>query len=197
MSARVIDAMAECPKVAPQIHLPVQSGSDPVLARMARDYTVETYEALVGRLRARIPGLALSTDVIVGFPGESEDDFLATERLLRRIRYDSAFLFKYSSREGTRAAKWEDDVPEVEKSRRLERLIALQEDISAGCNRALLGSVVEVLVEGAARRPPGWVMGKSPQFKTVVLPGPVPAGTFVRVRVFTTTSHTLTGELAV
>src|SRR5262245_1407575 len=196
MTDAVIDAMATCPKVSPQLHLPVQSGSDAVLVRMARDYTAEAYLALVDRLRERVPGLALSTDVIVGFPGESESDFLATEALMRRVRYDSAFLFKYSRREGTRAAKWEDDIPEAEKSRRLEHLIALQEEVSAACNRELLGTVVEVLIEGAARRPPGWVMGKSPQFKTVVLPGPAPVGALVPVRVTAATSHTLTGEPA-
>ena len=99
--------------------------------------TSRAYEALVARLRARVPGLALSTDVIVGFPGEDEDDFAATEALVRRVRYDSAFLFKYSPREGTRAFRWDDTVPEAEKARRLERLIALQETISAEINRAL------------------------------------------------------------
>ncbi|HTD27592.1 MAG TPA: tRNA (N6-isopentenyl adenosine(37)-C2)-methylthiotransferase MiaB, partial [Candidatus Elarobacter sp.] len=96
MSPRVIEAMAECPPVAPQLHLPVQSGSDRVLDRMGREYTAAGYEDLVARLRARVPGLALSTDVIVGFPGEDEDDFASTEALVRRVRYDSAFLFKYS-----------------------------------------------------------------------------------------------------
>src|SRR5262249_34370249 len=103
MSEAVIDAMAQCPAVAPQLHLPVQCGSDRVLARMARDYTVAGYEALVRRLRERVPGIALSTDVIVGFPGEDEDDFAATESLLHRVGYDSAFLFRYSARERTPA----------------------------------------------------------------------------------------------
>jgi tRNA-2-methylthio-N6-dimethylallyladenosine synthase len=176
------------------MHLPVQSGSDRVLARMARDYDVPAYEALVARLRERVPGLALSTDVIVGFPDEDEEDFAATEALLRRVRYDSAFLFKYSPREGTRAFRWEDSVPEAEKARRLERLIALQETISAEINRTLLGAEVEVLVEGPARRPAGWVSGKSPQMKTVVFPGPAAPGDLVRVRVESTTSHTLLGR---
>jgi len=191
MSDRVIAAMAECPQVAPQVHLPVQSGSDRVLERMARDYTVASYERLVGRLRAAVPDVALSTDVIVGFPDESEDEFAATEALLRRVRYDSAFLFKYSPRAGTRAFKWSDSVPEAEKGRRLERLIAVQEAISAERNRALVGSEVEVLVEGPARRPEGWVTGKTPQFKTTVLPGPADRGDVVRVRVEGTSSHTL------
>jgi tRNA-2-methylthio-N6-dimethylallyladenosine synthase len=193
MSDAVIDAMAECRTVMPQIHLPVQSGSDRVLARMAREYTAARYEALVDRLRERVPGIALSTDVIVGFPGEDDDDFAATEALLRRVRYDAAFLFRYSSRDGTRAARWPDDVPDAHKARRLERLIALQETISAERNRALLGADVEVLVEGPARRPEGWSSGKTPHMKTVVFPGPTAPGTLVRVRVGAATSHTLTG----
>ncbi len=194
MTEAVIDAMAECPAVMPQLHLPVQSGSDRVLARMARDYTLADYEALVARLRRRVPGLALSTDVIVGFPGEDADDFAATESLLRRMRYDSAFLFRYSARAGTRAARWDDDVPDAEKGRRLERLIALQETIAAGRNRELVGADVEVLVEGPARRPEGWVSGKTPQMKTVVFPGPAAPGALATVRVERATSHTLTGR---
>jgi tRNA-2-methylthio-N6-dimethylallyladenosine synthase len=193
MSDAAIDAMAECPSVMPQIHLPVQSGSDRVLARMAREYTAARYEALVDRLRQRVPGIALSTDVIVGFPGEDDDDFAATEALLRRVRYDAAFLFRYSSRDGTRAARWPDDVPDADKARRLERLIALQETISAERNRALVGADVEVLVEGPARRPEGWSSGKTPHMKTVVFPGPAAPGTLVSVRVGAATSHTLTG----
>jgi tRNA-2-methylthio-N6-dimethylallyladenosine synthase len=196
MSERVIAAMGECPAIAPQLHLPVQAGSDRVLARMARDYTVARYERLVARLRERVPGIALSTDVIVGFPGESEDDFAATEALLRRLRYDSAFLFKYSAREGTRAWKWGDTVPEDEKGRRLQRLVVLQEGISAEINRALVGADVEVLVEGPARRTPGWLAGKTPQMKTVVFPGDAGVGEVVRVRVEATTSHTLSGHPA-
>jgi tRNA-2-methylthio-N6-dimethylallyladenosine synthase len=178
----------------PQLHLPVQSGSDGVLERMARDYTVAGYERLVERLRARIPGLALSTDVIVGFPGETGDDFRATEALMERIGYDSAFLFKYSPRDGTRAFKWADDVAEDEKARRLERLIALQERVSAERNRAQVGCDLEVLVEGPAKRPEGWITGKSRDFRTVVLPGPAAPGELVRVRVEAATSHTLTGR---
>jgi len=197
MNDAVIDAIADCPAVMPQLHLPVQSGSDRVLARMARDYTVASYEALVERLRERVPGIALSTDVIVGFPGEDDADFMATESLLRRVRYDSAFLFRYSAREGTRAARWEDDVDDLEKGRRLERLIAVQETISAERNQALVGSDVEVLVEGPARRPDGWMSGKTPQMKTAVFPGPAVPGSLVRVEVQAATSHTLSGRPAV
>jgi tRNA-2-methylthio-N6-dimethylallyladenosine synthase len=194
MSDRLLDAMAECEAVCPQLHLPVQSGSDRVLAAMGREYTVAAYEALVARLRARIPGIALSTDVIVGFPGEEDDDFAATEALVGRIRYDSAFLFKYSRREGTRAYREGDTVSEAEKARRLERLIALQERVSAERNQRLVGSVVEVLIEGPARRGEGLMAGKTPHLKTVVFPGRASVGKVVRVRVESATSHTLLGR---
>jgi tRNA-2-methylthio-N6-dimethylallyladenosine synthase len=180
--------------VMPQMHLPVQSGSDAVLARMARDYTVADYERLVETLRTRVPGIALSTDVIVGFPGETGDDFAATEALMMRTGYDAAFLFKYSPREGTRSFKWTDDVPDAEKARRLERLIALQERTSADRNRAQIGRAVEVLVEGPAKRPDGWMTGKSRDFRTVVFPGPAAAGDLVPVVVEAATSHTLSGR---
>jgi tRNA-2-methylthio-N6-dimethylallyladenosine synthase len=193
MHAAVIDAMAECPAIAPQLHLPVQSGSDRVLERMARDYTVTHYEDLVARLRHRIPGLALSTDVIVGFPGETESDFDATVDLMRRVRYDSAFLFKYSRRDGTRAAKWDETVAEDEKSRRLTEVITLQETIAGDINRRLVGETVTVLVEGPARRHEGWTMGKTPQMKTCGFPGPASPGALVDVRVESTTAHSLRG----
>jgi tRNA-2-methylthio-N6-dimethylallyladenosine synthase len=195
MTDRLIEAMAESPTIAPQLHLPVQSGSDRVLARMARGYTVAEYEDLVARLRARVPGIALSTDVIVGFPGEDADDFARTEALVRRVRYDSAFLFKYSPREGTRAFRWDDDVPEDEKSARLRRLVELQEHVSAEINRALVGSIVEVLVEGPARRTAGWMAGKTPDLKTAVFPGPARPGDVVPVRVEAASSHTLSGRV--
>jgi tRNA-2-methylthio-N6-dimethylallyladenosine synthase len=194
MNERAIDAMAECDTICPQLHLPVQAGSDRVLAAMGREYTVAEYEALVARLRARIPDIALSTDVIVGFPGEDAQDFTATEALLGRVRYDSAFLFKYSRRAGTRAHRLGDTVPEHEKARRLERLIALQETVSAEVNQRLVGSEVEALVEGPARRGEGWMAGKTPHMKTVVFPGPATAGDLTRVRVESATSHTLVGR---
>jgi tRNA-2-methylthio-N6-dimethylallyladenosine synthase len=194
MSERVIDAMAACDAVCPQLHLPVQAGSDRVLAAMGREYTVAEYEALVARLRERLPGIALSTDAIVGFPGEEDDDFAATEALVGRIRYDSAFLFKYSRREGTRAHRLGDTVSEEEKTRRLGRLIALQEAVSAEVNRRLVGSDVEALVEGPARRGEGWMAGKTRHMKTVVFPGPATVGELAHVRVESATSHTLVGR---
>jgi tRNA-2-methylthio-N6-dimethylallyladenosine synthase len=195
MTDSAIDAMATCAKVAPQLHLPVQSGSTRVLERMARGYSVADYLRLVERLRAAVPDLALTTDIIVGFPGETEADFAATLALLRTVRFDGAFMFKYSRREHTRAAKWEETVSETEKGRRLQEVIALQEQIAAERNAALVGRDVEVLVEGPARRRAGWLAGKTPQFKTAVFPDSgTPPGTLVPVRVRETTAHTLIGE---
>ncbi len=194
MSERVIDAMATCPKVCPQLHLPVQSGSDHVLEKMERGYTVAQYLDLVDRLRGAIPGIALTTDIIVGFPGEEDGDFLATCELMRTVGYDSAFMFKYSARSGTKAFKWPEKVSEAEKAQRLQAIIALQEVRSAAINRALIGTTAEVLVEGPARRREGWMAGKTPQFKTAVFAANGhAAGDLVRVRITDTTAHTLVG----
>jgi tRNA-2-methylthio-N6-dimethylallyladenosine synthase len=194
MSERVIAAMATV-KVAPYLHLPLQAASNRVLERMERGYTVEQYAALVERLRAAIPGLALSTDIIVGFPGEDEADFRATYDFMADVCYDSAFMFKYSAREGTKAYRWEETLSEEEKGRRLQEIITLQERISGEINRQSIGQTVEVLVEGPAKRQEGWLAGKSGQFKTVVFPGHgVQAGDLVSVRVVSATAHTLVGQ---
>jgi tRNA-2-methylthio-N6-dimethylallyladenosine synthase len=196
MTDRVIAAMASCRKVCPQVHLPVQSGSDRVLEKMERGYTVGGYLDLVERLRRAIPGIALSTDVIVGFPGEEEGDFLATHDLMRHVRYDSAFMFKYSARSGTRSYKWPETVSEAEKARRLQAIIALQEEQSAGINRALIGTDTEVLVEGPARRRTGWMAGKTPQFKTAVFPDSgVRVGDIIPTHITDSTAHTLVGRV--
>ena len=195
MSERVIGVMATCAKVAPYLHLPLQAASNRVLERMERGYTVEQYAALVERLRAALPGLALSTDIIVGFPGEDESDFRATYDFVAEIRYDSAFMFKYSAREGTKAYKWGETLSEAEKGERLQHIIALQEHISGEINDRTVGQTVEVLVEGPAKRQEGWLAGKNGQFKTVVFPGNgAQPGDLVPVRVISATAHTLIGQ---
>lgn len=198
MSQRVIDAMASEPKVQPYLHLPVQSGSDRMLAAMERGYTTEEYLDLVARLRAAIPHLALSTDIIVGFHGEEDDDFRATVELMRTVGYDSAFTFKYSVREHTRAHRLGDTVSEAEKARRLNEVIALQEGISLERNRAIAGREFPVLVEGPARRGTGMLAGKTPQFKTAVFPARdgIAPGATVNVRVESATAHSLVCALA-
>jgi tRNA-2-methylthio-N6-dimethylallyladenosine synthase len=195
MHDNVIEAMATCPKVAPYLHLPLQSASNRVLEKMERGYTIEQYAALVERLRTAVPGLAFSTDIIVGFPDEDEADFRVTYDFMAETRYDSAFMFKYSAREGTKAYKWGETLAEEEKSRRLQEIIALQEQISVNINRQRVGQTVEVLVEGPAKRQNDWLAGKSGQFKTVVFPGNgAQPGDLVSVRVVSATAHTLIGE---
>lgn len=193
MTPAVIEAMADEPKVQPYLHLPVQSGSDRILAAMGRGYTTDEYLRLIERLRMAIPNLALSTDIIVGFHGEDNEDFAATLRLMRSVAYDSAFMFKYSVREHTRAFKLGDTVTDEEKSRRLSAVIALQESISLERNRALVGSEFPILIEGPARRGAGMLAGKTPQFKTALVPtAPLirPGDTIVG-RVASVTAHSL------
>jgi tRNA-2-methylthio-N6-dimethylallyladenosine synthase len=187
----LIATMRDVPAVAPQLHLPVQSGSDPVLERMARGYTVAAFRDLVARVRDTVPDVALSTDVIVGFPGETLDDYAATHALLEELRFEQAYLYKYSPRTLTRAATWEDSVPDHEKSRRLSEVIALQERIAAECNRQWIGRRVEILVEGPARRPDDHVAGKTPQFVTAIVNGTHAPGTLVTGTVVAATGHTM------
>ncbi len=198
MSQAVIDAMASEPKVQPYLHLPLQSGSDRILAAMDRGYTSTQYLDLVARVRAAIPELAISTDIIVGFHGETENDFGATLELMRAVGYDSAFTFKYSVREHTRAHRLGDTVSEAEKQRRLSEVIALQEESSLARYRALAGRVFPVLIEGPARRGVGMLAGKTPDYKTAIFPARagLTAGDTVAVRVTSATGHTLTCTLA-
>ena len=195
----LIEAMATESKVMPQLHLPIQSGSDRILAAMERGYTVTEYLDLVARVRAAIPGVAISTDIIVGFHGEEDSDFEATTAIMREVGYDSAFMFKYSVREHTRAFRLGDSVSEEDKGRRLIALIALQEEMSLARNRAMIGREFPVLVEGAARRGRGMVSGKTPQFKTAIFAAQrasIAAGDTVNVRVDSATGHSLMCSIA-
>ena len=198
MTDRVIDAMASEPKVQPYLHLPLQSGSDRVLAAMERGYTAAQYLALVDRVRAAIPAIALSTDIIVGFHGEEESDFRATLDLMRTVGYDSAFTFKYSVRDHTRAFRLGDTVSETDKQRRLNEVMSLQETSSLARYRATIGHEFPVLVEGPARRGLAMLAGKTPQYKTTIFPARegLAIGDTIAVRVTSANSHTLTGTLA-
>ena len=193
----MIDAMANSPAVCKHLHLPLQSGSTEVLERMRRTYTAEEYRDLVSKLRERVPDIAITTDVIVGFCGETEEEFQQTYEMMADIRYDSAFMFKYSEREGTLAHKaFPDDVPETVKGERLKRIIELQEKISAEINTATVGDTVAVLVEGESRRDADKYHGKSDGFKTAVFPkADSKVGDVVNVRVDRTTAHTLIGQI--
>ena len=195
-----IDAMATVPQICPGLHLPVQSGSDAQLAAMRRGYTVDQYRSLVGKLRDAVPDLALTTDIIVGFCSETDDDFERTLDLMRELRFDSAFMFRYSERSGTQAARSQaDDVPDAVKAERLKRLIELQEGFSREINQEQVGRRVEVLVEGESKRAgddgqPTYY-GRSPQGKITVFPEPTAANHLVTVAVERTTSHTLFGHV--
>ena len=147
LSDRLIEAMADCPSVCEALHLPVQSGDDAMLRRMGRQYTIEHYEERLARIRDAVPDIAISTDVIVGFCGETEPQFESTLRLLETVRYDQVFAAAYSERPGTPATRLADDVPADVKRRRLNQLLALQEPIGLERNRAWLDRTVEVLVD--------------------------------------------------
>lgn len=190
-----IAAMGECPKLSPYIHLPLQSGSDRLLEAMQRGHDLAEYRRLVDRLRAAVPGLALSTDIIVGYPGETDEDFEATSALMEEIGFDHAFLFKYSAREGTRAFKLEETVAEEEKGRRLERLIAEQQARALRINQGMIGRTTEVLVESTPKKQPDWLAGKNGQFRTVAFePAGAQLGEIATVLVEAATSQTLSGR---
>ncbi|HEX7545067.1 MAG TPA: tRNA (N6-isopentenyl adenosine(37)-C2)-methylthiotransferase MiaB [Candidatus Limnocylindrales bacterium] len=152
LSDRLIEAMAECPSVCEHLHLPIQSGDDRMLQRMGRQYTIEHYLERLARIRSAVPGIAVSTDVIVGFCGETEAQFEATLRVLEDVRYDTVFAASYSPRPGTPALQMADDVPAADKRRRLNELLARQESIGLERNREWLGRDVEVLVEQVTRK---------------------------------------------
>jgi tRNA-2-methylthio-N6-dimethylallyladenosine synthase len=191
----LFQTMAECRAVCEFLHLPVQSGSDRILRAMRRGYTTERYLTQIARLRTVVPRVALSTDIIVGFPGETDADFDATGALMERVRYDSAFIFKYSPRPGTEAAGWADDVPRTVKERRNQALLELQARISRDKLAAQVGEVVEVLIEERNRR--GQLTGKDRRNTTVVLEGPdTLIGELIAVRVGRVTGTTMIGEIA-
>jgi tRNA-2-methylthio-N6-dimethylallyladenosine synthase len=192
----VIAALAECESVCEQVHLPLQSGSKRILKAMRRTYTPERYLTLVERLRHAVPDLALGTDVIVGFPGETEDDFAATLELVEQVRYDSAFTFIYSPRHGTEAAELPDQVPDDVKHERLERLVDVVQRIAGERNAERVGRVEEVLVEGTSRTDPALLRGRTRRNTTVNFAGTAAPGDLVDVLIEGATSTTLRGRAA-
>jgi len=193
----VIEAMAECAAVCEHAHLPLQSGSSRILKTMRRTYDRERYLRLVGKLRAAIPDLALTTDLIVGFPGETESDFRETLDVVREVGFDGAFTFVYSPRAGTEAAAMEDQVPEEVKRDRIERLIDVVQRIAAERNAERVGGVEEVLVEGASRTDSSLLRGRTRRNTTVNFAGTASAGQLADVRIEDATSTTLRGVQAV
>jgi tRNA-2-methylthio-N6-dimethylallyladenosine synthase len=189
----VIEAMADGDRVCEHIHFPLQAGSDAVLRRMRRSYRGARYLGWLERIRAAIPRIAVTTDLIVGFPGETEEDFRDTLRVVEEARFDAAYTFQYSPRAGTEAAGYEEQVPKDVVQERFDRLVELQDRISLSSNRALEGSVVEVLVEGRGRK--GGAQGRTRTNKVVNFAAEVPPGSFRDVRITGGHPHHLTGEL--
>jgi tRNA-2-methylthio-N6-dimethylallyladenosine synthase len=189
----VIDAMAESEKVCEHIHFPLQSGSDRILKAMQRSYRRERYLGWLERIRSAIPGIAVSTDIIVGFPGETEQDFLDTLEVVQRARFDQAYTFQYSPRPGTRAAVMDDQLPKGVVQERFDRLVALQEAIALERMREQVGSTLEILVEGTGRK--GGTQGRTRTNRVVLLSDEVEPGTFVDAQIVAAHPHHLTGEL--
>ncbi|MBN1278233.1 MAG: tRNA (N6-isopentenyl adenosine(37)-C2)-methylthiotransferase MiaB [Chlorobiaceae bacterium] len=196
MSRSLAETIASRTNICNHIHLPVQSGSTRMLGRMNRGHTIEEYRAKIDMIRAMIPGISFSTDIIAGFCGESEDDHRKTLELMRDIRFDSAFMFYYSVRPGTLAAStMQDDVSEEVKKRRLQEIIDIQSALSADLHHEAVGTVVEVLAETESRRSSGQLMGRTETNRVVVFDrGSSSPGDLLMVKITGSTSATLTGE---
>lgn len=197
MSNGVLYSMAMYPNICTHIHLPVQSGSDRMLEKMNRKYTVASYLERISKIREIVPEAAISTDIIAGFCTETEEDHQATLELMRKVRFDSAFMFQYSERPGTKAARhFPDDVPNEVKTRRLNEIIGLQSSISLERNKECVGNTYRVLIEGTSKRDSGSLFGRTSGNKVCVFPaeGHKP-GDYVNIKVESCTSATLLGHI--
>ena len=198
MNDRFVDAVCRLPKVCKAFHVPLQSGSDRILAMMRRSYTAAEYRDRVAAIRRRLPDVAFSTDVIVGFPTETDEDFTRTRELMAEVGFDMAYVFRYSPRTGTRAAeKFPDDVPEDVKHERNQLLLEDLEKFATARNRSLQGRVLEVLVEGVSKRNPDRWAGRCDLNKTcnfAPVPGLAP-GDLAPFRVLRTSANSLFGEI--
>jgi tRNA-2-methylthio-N6-dimethylallyladenosine synthase len=196
LSDKLLYTMAEFPNICKYIHLPVQSGSNRILEMMNRTYTVEHYLDIIQKARKIMPGVSFSTDIIAGFPTETYEDHLATLEVMRAVRYDGAYMFKYSPREGTKAFKMDDDVSEEVKTKRLSEIIDLQQKISYELNQELIGTEETVLVEGDSKKSDKFMAGRTDSNKVVIFPkeGGMKPGDYVKVKINRATSATLFGE---
>jgi tRNA-2-methylthio-N6-dimethylallyladenosine synthase len=197
LSEKLLNTIAGRSNICNYIHLPVQSGSNRILELMNRTYTIEHYLGLIDKARSIIPGVSFSTDIIAGFPGECEEDQLMTLEVIRKVRYDGAFMFKYSPREGTKAFTMNDDVPEEIKTERLNRIIDLQHKISYEINQSQIGTCESVLVEGESRKSENDLSGRTDTNKVVVFrkENNIAPGDYVKVRITRATSATLFGQI--
>ncbi len=197
LSDKLIYAMRDCEKVCEHIHLPVQSGSTRILKLMNRNYTKESYLTLIDKLRDNIADIAITTDIIVGFPGETDEDFNETLDLVKKSDFDSAYTFIYSKRTGTKAALMENQVQDEIKHERLEKLIELQNEISLNKNISLEGSIVDVLVEEISKRDPNKLSGRTRTNKLVHFPGDSSLiGSTKKIKITEPKAYTLLGELS-
>jgi tRNA-2-methylthio-N6-dimethylallyladenosine synthase len=197
-SERLIEAHARIPQLVSHVHLPVQSGSDRVLSAMKRGYTVLEYKSIIRRLRAERPDAAISSDFIVGFPGETDEDFEQTLRLVENIGFHSSFSFMYSPRPGTPAASLPDQVPQASKQARLARLQARLDAQALAISSLMVGSIQRILVEGPAKKNPEELAGRTSNNLMVNFRGPQRlVGQMTDVRITTAMSHSLRGEMPV
>ncbi len=196
LSDRLIETMANGPRMMSHLHLPLQSGSDRILDKMGREYTYGHYRSLVEKLRATAPDISVTTDLIVGFPSETEEEYQMTLKAVEEIQFDSAFMFRYSPREGTKAAQYNDDIPDPEKIERLTGLINLQKEVSLIKNRNEIGKIWSVLIDGFSRRSNAVLKGKTEGNKTILINGDACLiGAIKNIKVTSADSWTLHGEL--
>lgn len=197
LSDKLLYTIAENDNLCNYIHLPVQSGSNRILELMNRTYTIEHYYELIDKARKIIPGVSFSTDIISGFPTETYEDHIATLDVMMKVRYDGAYMFKYSPREGTKAFNMEDDIDEETKSKRLSEIIDLQQKISFEINQEMIGNVEKILIEGDSKKSNEFLAGRTDTNKMVIipkLPG-IKIGDYLKVKINRATSGTLFGDL--
>jgi len=196
LSDKLLFTIAENPNLCKFIHLPVQSGSNRILNLMNRTYTIEHYLGLIEKAKKIIPGVSFSTDIISGFPTETWEDHLSTIRVMKEVRYDGAYMFKYSPREGTKAFKMIDDVPEDIKSKRLQEIIDIQQQISLEKNQELIGKEEIILVEGLSKKSDQFVSGRTDSNKMVIVPlnEKIKISDYIKVKIIKATSGTLFGD---
>jgi tRNA-N(6)-(isopentenyl)adenosine-37 thiotransferase enzyme MiaB len=197
MNDRLITIIKNSKRICEHFHLPVQAGSDAILERMNRGYTTQYYRQLVDHIRTAIPNASITTDLIVGFPGETEEEFLETLEFIKTIRYDAAYTFLYSQRSGTPAAQYEGQLPSATKKERLNRLMAVQNEISLEINKQLINKVVEVLVEGPSKNDESKLMGRTSTNKIVLWDktGKESIGELTHVKIDTAQTWVLKGHL--
>jgi len=196
MSDKLLYTIAEHSNLCSYIHLPVQSGSDRILKLMNRTYTIDHYLNLIEKARRIIPGVSITTDIISGFPTETYQDHLMTLDLMQHVKYDGAYMFKYSAREGTKAFKMNDDIPEDVKTKRLQEIIELQKEISHEINQGLINKVEVILVEGFSKKSDNFLAGRTDSNKIVIIPlhEKIKEGDYVKVRINRATHATLFGD---